>query len=819
MSATTPLASKASAVPARHWGLSARIVALSLALLLLIQAAVFSVIRVSIDQSARQQISQELQVGERVWRRLLDQNALKLAQGGALLAADFGFRSAVSSGDLETIRSVLDNHGARIGATITALIDTNLNLTASGEGRDARALGTHLKQVVQRLSRNPQSGQTALINGQPYQFVMVPMRAPTLIGWVLMGFPISQALVDEMRSLSDMHLALVAPAPTGAGKVLLTTLPPNALSLLQDAQFSKGDLKELSVGADTLVARDTKLDVGSDELHTILLRSFDEVVAPFRQAQFALAWITALGVVLFGVGSVFVARKVTTPLRSLVDASQKIAEGDYETPLENTGRTDEIGGLANAFDQMRVSIGTQQTEIRRLAFRDRLTGLPNRARFREALQAAIANQPAAAGTEAAVAPAKGLAIVVLDLDRFKNINDVLGYSFGDRVLQAVSKRLSNQDIRAHDMVARLGGNAFAILLTESDANNALRIAQRIAKSFEDPLAFGDQTIDLSAAIGIACWPVHANDADLLLSHAELAMYAAKSKTTGIQIYDPALDSASNLSLSLLTELRHALEHQELRLYLQPKIELGLSAATAAEALIRWQHPTRGLLGPMEFIPFAEQTGFVRQITLWIFAEVARHWHSLQTTSQACQVSINLSTRDLMDHDLPIHLDAILKEHKVPATGICLEITESAMMDDPARAEATLNALHQAGFKLSIDDFGTGYSSLAYLKRLPVDQLKIDKSFVMAMEKDKGDAMIVRSTIDMAHNLNLTVVAEGVENAVVYNALKKLGCDEAQGYLIGKPIPAADYLDWRVQWNRQLDQNRRESGLSIPIPLA
>jgi diguanylate cyclase (GGDEF)-like protein len=640
--------------------------------------------------------------------------------------------------------------------------------------------------------------------------VMVQVRAPTPIGWVLMGFPVGQSLLDEMRTLSEMHLALISPSANAAPAVLMSTLPANATRILKE---SRGAVAELVVGSDTLVARDVKLEAGPDNLHTLLLRSFDEVVAPFRRAQFALAWITALGVALFGIGSVFLARKVTTPLRSLVSATEKLGKGDYTTPMEHMSRKDEIGGLATAFDQMRVSIGAQQSEIRRLAYWDHLTGLPNRARFREAAREAIDR----AGKTSDKASAQ-LSIVVLDLDRFKHVNDALGYTFGDSVLQAVAKRLSLHDVGPNDLLARLGGNEFALLLNHTDSTAAYQFAQRVASSFEEPLTFADQSIDLSAGIGIACWPEHAADADTLMGLAEVAMYAAKARTTGVQIYQPSLDSSSTQSLSLLTELRHAVEHNELRLYLQPKIELNLSAATSVEALVRWQHPTRGLVPPVEFIPFADQTGFVRQLTLWIFNEAARVWPELQKVDQACQIAVNLSTRDLMDPALPGNLQAILKTHNVPASGFCLEITESAIMDDPQRAEATLNRLNECGFKLSIDDFGTGYSSLAYLKRLPVDQLKIDKSFVMAMEKVKGDAVIVRSTIDLAHNLSLTVVAEGVENAVVYNLLKKLGCDQAQGYLISKPMPAAEYVAWRERWNHQLDTNRRESGLSIPIPL-
>jgi EAL domain-containing protein (putative c-di-GMP-specific phosphodiesterase class I) len=274
------------------------------------------------------------------------------------------------------------------------------------------------------------------------------------------------------------------------------------------------------------------------------------------------------------------------------------------------------------------------------------------------------------------------------------------------------------------------------------------------------------------------------------------MYAAKRKLSGAVRYDASIDSSSAQTLSLLTELRHAVEHNELRLYLQPKVSLHGQSGWAAEALVRWQHPQRGLVPPMEFIPFAEQTGFVRQLTLWVFEEAARFLAQVHARGNVLRVSVNLSTRDLLDPELSLRLGAILARHGVAASAFCLEITESAIMDDPQRAEAMLNRLSEQGFKLSIDDFGTGYSSLAYLKRLPVDELKIDKSFVMGMEAGEDDAMIVRSTIDLAHNLGLTVVAEGVETAAILERLRALACDEAQGYHISRPVPAQDFLAWQ-----------------------
>jgi EAL domain-containing protein (putative c-di-GMP-specific phosphodiesterase class I) len=302
-------------------------------------------------------------------------------------------------------------------------------------------------------------------------------------------------------------------------------------------------------------------------------------------------------------------------------------------------------------------------------------------------------------------------------------------------------------------------------------------------------------VDLSAGIGIAAWPEDAEDADTLLSRSEIAMYAAKRKLSGALRYDASIDSSSAQTLSLLTELRHAVEHNELKLYLQPKVPLHGQSGWAAEALVRWQHPQRGLVPPMQFIPFAEQTGFVRQLTLWMFEEVARFLAAAQLVG-VLRVSVNLSTRDLLDPELSERLGAILQRYSVAASSFCLEITESAIMDDPQRAEAMLNRLSEQGFKLSIDDFGTGYSSLAYLKRLPVDELKIDKSFVMGMEAGEDDAMIVRSTIDLAHNLGLTVVAEGVENAAILERLRALACDEAQGYHISRPVPAQEFLAWQ-----------------------
>ena len=778
---------------ARWWPrrLSSRIVALFLGLLLLVQLAGFAVVRASIDANARALLAQDLAVGERIWSRLLAQRAGKLALGASVLAADYGFRAAAASGDEDTLRSALDNHGARIGATVTAMLKSDLSLRAVGEGTEPGAVEA-LPPLAARLAE--QGSTLALVAGTPYQLVMVPMKAPVLVGYVVMGFPLDAALVEDMHAVSGLHVAVLVDGAAGGTRLALSTLP-EALGAELRAARPVGD--QLALAGQVHVLRpiaDAAAAGAGLQLRTVLLRSLADAVAPYRELQATLAVLTLAGLLMASAASIVTARRVTTPLRSLVRASERLSRGQYDQPLQHDGRgdDDEIGELARSFDHMRVSIAKQQAEIRQLAYWDPLTGLPNRAQFGDAVREAL---------EMAEDTALPVSVVMLDLDRFKHVNDVLGYAFGDRLLQGVAQRLSAQDLRPDEMVARLSGDEFALLLPGRDATAALRLAECLADAFLLPLTLDDHTVDVTAAFGVACWPLHAGDAETLISRAEVAMYSAKRKTAAALVYDASNDVGSALTLSLLSELRRALEQDELRLFLQPKVALvgpQKGRIVGAEALVRWMHPTRGMVPPMHFIPFAEQTGFVRQLTMWMLEATAKQWPELEALGLQ-RVSVNLSTRDLMDQELPAKLQRLLQRHPMPPQALCLEITESAIMDEPQRAEATLNQLSAIGFKLSIDDFGTGYSSLAYLKRLPVDELKIDRSFVMAMETDEDDAKIVRSTVDLAHNLGLSVVAEGVENEAALTRLAGLQCDEAQGYHMSRPIPAAEMAAFALAW--------------------
>ena len=783
----------------------ARIVTLTLGLLLLVQIASFTAISASLAQHARSVLPDQLAVGERVLQSLLEQKAQKLSEGARLLTADYGFKEAVLSNEAETIASVLANHGARIGATETALLGTDFSLQASSGG-EARELAPVASRLAAQAAANGGASEIALLGGRPHQVVMVPMKAPVVVGWVLMGFPVENRLADEMKALSALNVTLLSrPNPGAPWQPALTSLAaPLAEGLAKQvwsADSGQQPMRSVKLDEEEFGVRAKWLTAGGASQPAAVLAlvslSIDEAGRPPRDLQIALLGITVIGFAIFVFGSLFTAQRVTTPLRALAAAADRLGAGDYTSPIQGLRGNDEIGHLAHAFEQMRISVGEKQEQILKLAYWDSLTGLPNRVQFRDAVRDAILQAQQATLGDPAAHPT--VAVIMLDLDRFKHVNDVLGYRFGDLVLNRVAERLTQQIVRGDDLVARLGGDEFAVLLRHGDAALAESVAQRIHSAFDVPLKLEEHTVDMGAGIGIACWPDHGGDADILLSRAEVAMYAAKRRTQGPLTYHAAIDAASAQTLSLLSELRHAVDRGELRLFLQPKLSLETGRVGGAETLVRWMHPQRGLVAPSEFIPFAEQTGFIRTLTIWVFEEAARHWQTLQAQGQQLVLSVNLSTRDLLDQDLPAKFDALLVKHRVPAEAFCLEITESAIMDDPQRALATLNRLSALGFRLSIDDFGTGYSSLAYLKRLPVDELKIDKSFVMSMEKDLDDAKIVRSTIDLAHNLGLSVVAEGVENAKVWDLLRELDCDEAQGYHMGRPMPADEFLHWSAAW--------------------
>lgn len=415
------------------------------------------------------------------------------------------------------------------------------------------------------------------------------------------------------------------------------------------------------------------------------------------------------------------------------------------------------------------------------ASHDSLTGLPNRGVLEERLEKAI---------NMAQRQNKYVSLIIMDLDRFKEINDTLGHHVGDLILQKIAKRLS-KILKKTDTIARLGGDEFAILLPMTDASHAMLVVDKILMTMEQPFIIEDSSLEVDASLGIAYYPRHGEDATTLMRRADIAMYLAKHSGDTFAIYDHEKDPHSLRRLTLIGELRHASERDELQLYYQPKIDIKTGAIVGVEALLYWQHPQHGLMSPNSFIPLAEQTGIIKSLTLWSLHTAVSQCATWHKANLPVSVSVNLSAKVLQDLQFPAQVSAILKNQELAPECLELEITETAIMVDPIRAREILARLDAMGVRLAIDDFGTGYTSLSYLKQLPVDEIKIDKSFVMGMLKDENDAMIVRSIIDLSHNMGYEVVAEGVESKSILDELENLQCDIAQGFYFAKPLPNAE----------------------------
>jgi diguanylate cyclase (GGDEF)-like protein/PAS domain S-box-containing protein len=459
----------------------------------------------------------------------------------------------------------------------------------------------------------------------------------------------------------------------------------------------------------------------------------------------------------------------------------------------STGACTEGGELGVVMSARDISERVAQTAaLRHQALHDALTDLPNRTLFRESLQQAILN---------ARRYKKPLALLLLDLDRFREINDTFGHHWGDTLLRQVGARLHGA-LRKSDPIARLGGDEFAVLLPNTgDMNGAIRAATRLLNVLEHTFVVEGHTLNVGASIGIALCPDHGEDADTLLRRADIAMYTAKRAHGGFAFYQPEQDDHTPDRLLLAGELRHAIENDQLVLHYQPKASFVTGCVSHVEALVRWRHPQRGLVPPDQFIPLAEQTGLICPLFLWVLNDALRQCSLWQREGIELHVAVNLSMRNLQDPRLPDTLVNFLSRWNLEPTWVELEITESALAADPERAMKILTRFSVMGMRIAIDDFGTGYSSLAYLKRLPVDEIKIDKSFVLGMATDENDATIVRSTIDLGHNLGLKVVAEGIEDQATWNLLAAWGCDLAQGYFLSHPLPATDFVAWLRECGR------------------
>jgi diguanylate cyclase (GGDEF)-like protein len=772
--------------------LQRRIVLVFVGLLVLVMGLVLALVHESSGRIVGREGEHELEIGAKVFQRLLEQNGRQLETASSVLSADFAFREAIATQDQPTVRSVIRNHGQRIHAQAMMVAGTDGALIASTQRETAPGDAFPFPDLLAEAEAAGRSaGFRQMRNGQVYQVVLVPIMAPQRIAWVAMAFRVDDNWARDMAEITGLAVHVVR---FGAhGPVLLASsfdAPQRAalaeLAVARLPAAGKQDLQELQ-GEQYRTMR-LPLD---GAMQAVLQLPVAVVQAPFSQLQTRLLVVVGAAILVFALGSITLARRIVRPLGELSQAAHRIAQGDYGQALPALPQ-DEIGRLATSFAHMRDGIASREERIVRLAYVDGLTDLPNRTRFLETF---------------ARLPAGSLrAVAVLNIDRFAMINNALGYQVGDRLLREVGERLSHLD-PAPAMVARLWGDHFAFLLEDAADAAARAFAGAVLEQLRDPITLDGQRLDIGGSIGIALYPQDGLDAGTLLRRAELALAAAKRRRSGLAFAHEAGAEPAPEQLSLIGDMRAAMAGGEFLLAYQPKLDLRSGRIVAVEALLRWRRPGSGMVAPGSFIPFAEQTGFIREVTPWVLdaaiQQLARWRRGGPDSGLDIAVSVNLSALDLLDPLLAGRVGALLERHAVPPARLCLEITESALMDEPALALAHLNELAALGVKLSIDDYGVGQASLAYLKSLPVDELKLDRSFITAIADSPRNAAIVQSTIMLSHALGLSVVAEGVETAEELEWLRANGCDVAQGYKIAKPIAAGELASWVADFGKQL----------------
>ncbi|MBI6577852.1 EAL domain-containing protein [Pseudomonas viridiflava] len=766
----------------------ARIAGVLIALLLIVVCAVYFAVKVATGDAVRTQAQAQLEVGSRVFERLIDLRGKRLRDAVQLLSADFGFRDAVASSDSSTIRSVLLNHGKRINASDMFLLGMDGVVIASTVPDVPEGSKFVYDQALRTAKR---SGQSVLIvpgGGTPHLLVESTVLAPLPIGRVVMGFTIDSDIAEELHSLSGLEVSFLTIEDGKAGNLISTqpeALHPGLIELMRSSsggQMRVTEQSNLNFLSQTLMLANTG-NSGDGQVLALLQSPLDKALQAFAPLDEKIFWISMAALLASLLGTLALARSVSLPVRALAIAAKRIGDGDYETPV-NMARTDELGMLANAINAMQHGIAVREGQLAHNALHDNLTGLPNRALVMERLGSAIAAE-------------RPVALLYLSIENLSAINESSGAEGVEQLLLQVGQRLQST-LRAGDTVARLSANEFLLLLDQTTSDGAVATGDALQRLFSEPQRIDNHDIALECCIGITVYPENGNSAQELVNRAAIARKDAAFLPGRLQIYQDGRDLAHQRQISLIRDLRKAPQNGELMLHYQPKLDIRQGTVRQAEALLRWAHPQFGNVSPAEFIVLAERTGSIHLLTNWVIEEAMRQLAEWRKRGLVLQVSVNISADDLLGDDLAGFVVSLLKQYGVPAEQLVFEITESAIMSQPEKALVVLHKLRDCGISLSIDDFGTGYSSLAHLKRLPVQELKIDQSFVRDLDETSEDAVIVRSTIEMSHNLGLKVVAEGVEYQHSLDLLRRWHCDTAQGYLISRPLTAAAFETWIVK---------------------
>lgn len=725
--------------------------------LMLVAVAVFT----AITANARGVVRGELTASGAVYDQLWQSRSAQLEQGASVLALDFGFREAVATNDEPTVRSALENLSARQGVDGALLLGVDGYAIAAGTALDDATLDT----LWTGLNGGEISSGVLDLNGQPHQAVAAPVMAPVLIGWVVFIDRLDQAQMTRLEELSAIPLkASVLTRATDGWRDMSD--PESALASLMN-RATAADGAAITVrnaqGESMVLAR--SLPSFDADAPAVLALSYPmaKALKPYEPMFWSLGAISLLGLALLVAGTWFLSRGLTKPITALDEAVHRLQVGE-DASVEVIS-SDEIGRLAESFNAMAGDIRDREARLTHMALHDLETGLPNRLWL---------ERQVASGTSAHV--------VLFGVDRFEIVRNAIGFEAMGQLVAALGARLSSA---AGTPVARVGAGVIGMVLDFADDDaDAITAATRLCAVADEPLRLNGARIDASLTAGIARDGQATGGLNAVVDRAGVAIDQARAASVKAALFDAAAYGDPGANLGLMSDLIGALESDQVWMAYQPKFDLRQNAINGVEGLMRWNHPRRGFIAPDLFIGMAEETGQIRALTEWGVKRAITDQKALAKAGHKLKVSINVSGRLLSDESFArFALNAVSRAK----ADLCFEITETAVIDNPEVALGIIDRFAAAGIQVSIDDYGSGLSSLAYLKRIAADELKIDKAFVMSLDESAKDALLVKSTIDLAHSLGMTVTAEGVETQTALALLRGMGCDTAQGYLIARPL--------------------------------
>jgi EAL domain-containing protein (putative c-di-GMP-specific phosphodiesterase class I)/GGDEF domain-containing protein len=729
----------------------------------------------AINQAAQRQVRGDLTVAGAVFDRVWSLRSDRLREGAALLSRDFGFREAVATGDGATIVSAMENLKRRFE------IDRAFIVTANGRviGEDAMVLAGDAPRLAGAFDTADDPSGVVMLGGAPYQVMAAPLLSPDQLGWLVFAVRLDRNEMQALEKLSAIPLtATVLQRDAGGWRQESPRSEPDRLRLshfIDAAALKRTTPQSLEERDGRSLALVKHLPTLTEKTPAVLLLRYPLALAlaPYRPLLAIVAIAGLAGLLVVGWGSWMLARGITRPISALEDAARRLQRGeDAQVEIETE---DEIGRLADSFNTMAREIRDRERKVTHLALHDGETGLPNRLALERAVEA-VSDLP----------PGQ-LYVAALGVHRFDHLRGAIGYALAAQAMRMIGNRLAG--LAPASGVARVASDVLGFVLIAAGPEAAADDAARLMTELERPLNVGGDAIDVTLNLGLAPI-VRGEGPGAAIEQANIALDQARGGKRKVAFFDAKAygDPASNLSL--MSDMLSALDDGDIELFYQPKFDLRRRAVTGVEALSRWRHPVRGLLAPDLFIPMAEETGHIRTLTEWVLRRAIADQAIMAEAGYALDVAINISGRTLGEPDFA---DFALAEARGATGRLIFEITETAVIENPDMALGMLDRFAEAGIAISIDDFGTGLSSLAYLKRIRGQELKIDKSLVEGVTESQRDALIVRSTIDLAHSLGLKVTAEGVETSDCYALLSAMGCDQAQGFLIAKPLPLKELL--------------------------